>query len=278
MDASLKIQVVSLSGRPPDMPWEVCLDHNGGTIGRLATNQLVLPDPERRVSGVHVRIVHGRDGYFALREGRNQTLLNGAPLRAGHQALLRDGDELAVSVYRLRVFLTADGAVAAPVRTSPRSVLFFSWETCTDTGPGKAGERPQAGGPVCPPPPQAAIPGGGASAPGDARASFWSGPPPTTAMQSFFEAASTRKAIDAALERFNPANLEHRLRQNFIFDSVLSGHRKALLWDVFGSLYGEIAREAGDEIRNALLTEFDRMGEHVQQRPAATERDSGETR
>jgi predicted component of type VI protein secretion system len=270
MDASLKIQVVSLSGRPPDMPWEVCLDHNGGTI--------VRPDPERRVSGVHVRIVHGRDGYFVLREGRNQTLLNGTPLRAGHQALLRDGDELALSVYRLRVFLTADGARGAPVRTSPRSVLFFSWETCTDPGPGTAGERPQAGGPVRPAARQAAIPNGGAQAPGDVRASFWSGLPPTTAMQSFLEAAPTRKALEAALQRFNPANLEPRLRQNFIFDSVLSGHRKALLWDVFGRLYGEIVREAGEEIRNALLTEFNRMGEHVQQRPAVTERDSGETR
>ena len=103
----ISIRVVSHRGRPPANPVEVRLDETGGTIGRLESNQLVLPDPERHISRVHARILHRPDGYFILHQGSNPILLNDATLRIGDQAPLTDGDELAVSTYRLRVSLQA---------------------------------------------------------------------------------------------------------------------------------------------------------------------------
>ena len=291
MDAMLKIRVVSHGGRPPDTPLEVCLDGSGGTIGRLATNHLVLPDPERRVSRVHARIVHGPGGYFVLREGRNSILLNGVPLRAGAQAPLNDGDELTLSTYLLRISLMDRGVDRAPGRSIPRSALFFSWETDMGLERIEAAQSPRGGDSACGPGEGAATQGGDAAVPGEvrvphpgpeARAMSSSEPlppmPASSTIQSFLDAASTRKALEEALERFNPANLEHRLRQRFIFDSAVSIQRKARLWDVFGSVYAEIAREARDEIRSALLREFIRMNEEQAQRPTANERDPGESR
>jgi predicted component of type VI protein secretion system len=292
MDAMLKIRVVSHGGRPPDTPLEARLDRSGGTIGRLATNQLVLPDPERRVSGVHARITCGPNGYLVLREGRNPLLLNGTPLRAGDQAPLRDGDELAVSSYRLRVSLTDRGAGRAPIRSTPRSALYYSWETemgldrvaaaaespCGGDAAGDAGERAamQGDDASLSDIERGAQPGQQARATGasEARSSM----PADATMRSFFDAARTREALDAALQRFNPAHLEQRLRHGFIFDSVLSGHHKARLWDAFGSLYTAIACEVRDEIRSVLLQEFKRASEEQVQRPMPTESDQGESR
>jgi hypothetical protein len=102
--------------------------------------------------------------------------------------------------------------------------------------------------------------------------------PADATMRSFFDAARTREALDAALQRFNPAHLEQRLRHGFIFDSVLSSHHKARLWDAFGSLYKAIACEVRDELRSVLLREFERASEEQGQRPTPTESGPGESR
>ena len=325
----LKIRVISQGGRPPVTPVEVCLDRNGGTIGRLKTNHLVLSDPERHVSRVHARIVHGAGGYFVLREGGNPMLLNGQPLNAGDQALLRDGDELAVSTYRLRVSLMERGAGSAPEPSIPptsladgatsgapsfsvapesaegggnvedsealtgkhairgdkpgsRSALYFSWET--DIGPyrtdaAKASSSGDSARPAAGPGRIAGAVGGHAEKEARATSSVDAPRPQAAlpALQAFLDAPLTRHALDTALQRFSPANLEHRLRHRTMLDSVLSINRKARLWDLFGSLYAEIARETRDEIRGVLLREFTRMQAEQAQPSMANKSDEGKS-
>ncbi|MDB5976135.1 MAG: type secretion system-associated domain protein TagH, partial [Nevskia sp.] len=59
--------------------------------------------------------------------------------------------------------------------------------------------------------------------------------------------AGMRAALEGVLERFDPAQLELRLTEKSVFDSLLPASRKAKLWDRFSELYTEIGKEAGDD-------------------------------
>lgn len=341
-DPMIKIRVVSHRGKPPTTPREVCLDETGGTMGRLETNQVVLPDPERHVSRVHARIVHRPDGYFILHQGSNPILLNGAKLRLGDQAPLNDGDELVVSPYRLQVAVPPSGAggdtpilsdgaaqqatierglsasmsdgrdaASSPLAAqscptqsieqslasggavdfdlaagpagdadssdvpSSRAELFFSWETdmswhraTPEEGqpPVKAlamevGDLVRADDLGASSHPQystlepIATKVSPATADDVGRGPFQPQPGCRSGGNVSFVDVSTRAAIEGALRRFSPEYLEQRLKQRTLLDSVLSINRKAKLWDLFTSMYPQIAREAREEICRAVTME-----------------------
>jgi type VI secretion system FHA domain protein len=88
----------------------------GGTIGRSPDNDLVLPDPERWVSGHHARIDFRNGSFYITDTSKNGTFVNHVdePLREGQEAKLHDGDELGIGVYEVRVSLAAAEAQAAP--------------------------------------------------------------------------------------------------------------------------------------------------------------------
>ncbi|GIX12592.1 MAG: hypothetical protein KatS3mg118_0551 [Paracoccaceae bacterium] len=94
------------------------IEMTGGalTIGRLPGNDLVLPDPERIISGRHC-VIEERDGEYLLIDiSTNGTFLNGAPEPVGQTpAPLRDGDVIAIGRYELRVVVTGAGAPADPL-------------------------------------------------------------------------------------------------------------------------------------------------------------------
>ena len=75
----------------------------GGTIGRAATNTLVLDDPDRTVSRVHAQ-VQCRDGqYILIDRGSNPLLHNGHAVGSGNEAVLTFPDHLSqeqVEEYR----------------------------------------------------------------------------------------------------------------------------------------------------------------------------------
>ena len=88
---------------------------SGGSIGRAADNDWVLPDPQRYLSGHHAR-VHFRQGAFYLEDtSTNGVFVNDATTPQGRRGLyaLRDGDLLRMGEYRIRVNIDADEALPA---------------------------------------------------------------------------------------------------------------------------------------------------------------------
>ena len=95
---------------------------HGGTIGRGTDNAWILPDPERYLSGKHVRIDFRAGSYVLVDTSSNGTYVNGAqvPLGKYHDYVLKDGDyvrlgeyELLVSIDKSTDFPTDESAIVA---------------------------------------------------------------------------------------------------------------------------------------------------------------------
>jgi type VI secretion system FHA domain protein len=91
-------------------------DEQGGTIGRLENNTLVLHDPEKHISRQQAFIsFHG--GSCLLRDNGSglPTVVNGNPVGKGNEVPLRPGDQIEIGDYVLAVRLVpapfaSDGA------------------------------------------------------------------------------------------------------------------------------------------------------------------------
>ncbi len=68
--------------------------------------------------------------------------------------------------------------------------------------------------------------------------------------------AGMRSALSGILDRFNPNQLEKRLGQKTLVDSVFSLNRKANLWDMFTNRYGDISHEAEEDFHVMFSKEF----------------------
>lgn len=89
--------------------------------------------------------------------------------------------------------------------------------------------------------------------------------PPVQAMAGAFDdlrahelavIAGMRAALAAVLHRFDPAMIEARLAVPTVMDKMLGAHRKAKMWDRLVELYGEIAREADDDLQRLFGQKF----------------------
>ena len=89
--------------------------------------------------------------------------------------------------------------------------------------------------------------------------------PPVQAMSGAFDdlrahelavIAGMRAALAAVLHRFDPAKIEERLAVPTVFDKMMSANRKAKMWDRLVELYGEIAREADDDLQRLFGEKF----------------------
>lgn len=68
--------------------------------------------------------------------------------------------------------------------------------------------------------------------------------------------AGMRAALEGVLRRFDPAQLERRLTEKNVLDSLLPSHRKARLWSLFEELYAELTKEAKDDFDALFGREF----------------------
>ncbi len=89
-------------------------DELGGSIGRADTNQLVLPDTDRAISRLHLQVVFRNGAFAVIDRGSNPVLVNGTPLGNGREAPVRDGDEITIGGYRLRVSIGHPTAARDP--------------------------------------------------------------------------------------------------------------------------------------------------------------------
>src|ERR1700761_3200874 len=102
---TLRLSVVSEHGIRLGQNSTKVFGVHGGTIGRGTDNAWILPDPDRYLSGKHVRIDFRSGSYILVDTSSNGTYINGAqvPLGKYHDYVLRDGDYLRVGEYELLV-------------------------------------------------------------------------------------------------------------------------------------------------------------------------------
>src|SRR5450631_364904 len=114
---------------------------HGGTIGRGTDNAWILPDPERYLSGKHVRIDFRAGSYVLVDTSSTGTYVNGSqvPLGKYHDYVLKDGDYVRLGEYELLVsidkgtdFPPDSDAVVAYDGQSPSSAVKKS--TANDLG------------------------------------------------------------------------------------------------------------------------------------------------
>jgi FHA domain-containing protein len=81
--------------------------------------------------------------------------------------------------------------------------------------------------------------------------------------------AGMRAAVEGMLDRFAPQALESKLVGGGMFDSVLPGHRKAKLWDMYTQQHGAIREEAQEDFHNlfgkAFLAAYEQQVERLKQ-------------
>ncbi|MEO8020008.1 MAG: type VI secretion system-associated FHA domain protein TagH [Pseudomonadota bacterium] len=103
---------------------------SGGSIGRSAENDWVLPDDMRYVSGRHARVVFHKGRYLLQDTSSNGTYINDVEKPLGNQNPheLKSGDILRIGEYHLQVqidsatdFSLDDSALYATGTTSTRS-------------------------------------------------------------------------------------------------------------------------------------------------------------
>jgi type VI secretion system protein len=100
---TLRLSVVSEHGiRLGPLSTKVFGVH-GGTIGRSTENAWILPDPDRYLSGKHIRIDFRAGSYVLVDTSSNGTYVNGSqvPLGKYHEYVLKDGDYLRLGEYEL---------------------------------------------------------------------------------------------------------------------------------------------------------------------------------
>ncbi len=99
----------------------------GAWIGRAATCELSLPDPDRHVSARHCRIDFADGSFWITDQSTNGTFLNGspAPLPTGQRQPLAAGDRLRVGTY----------VVAASQPSADATLADVPLTTIAGTGP-----------------------------------------------------------------------------------------------------------------------------------------------
>jgi FHA domain-containing protein len=116
----LTIQVMSIKGDAPPAPMVGVFMEPIGTIGRNDGNTLVLPDPERRISRTHARVVAAGDSYVIENQGAGlPVLINDRPLAQGAQAVLAHADLLQIGQYVMRVAMASEGGDSRTLIESP---------------------------------------------------------------------------------------------------------------------------------------------------------------
>ncbi len=68
--------------------------------------------------------------------------------------------------------------------------------------------------------------------------------------------AGMKAALEGVLKRFDPAQLEGKLTQKSMLQSLLPATRKARMWEVFQELYAHISAEASDDFHELFGKEF----------------------
>ncbi len=86
---------------------DMVFGQDGGTIGRAANNDWVLPDPERFISGKHAKISYENRQFHLIDTSTNGIYFNAQPqpLGNGNRTPLSNGDRILIGDYEIMVIL-----------------------------------------------------------------------------------------------------------------------------------------------------------------------------
>jgi type VI secretion system protein len=112
---ALRLRVVSDHRRSLGDRGNIVFGVGGGTIGRSADNDWVLPDPQRYVSAHHARVSFRQGSYFLEDLSTNGAFANDGDIAIGKLGphKLQNGDLLRFGDYQVSVALEAEGAEGA---------------------------------------------------------------------------------------------------------------------------------------------------------------------
>ena len=117
----LTLTVISFNNRSADSRLSYTWSKRGGSLGRSANNDWVLPDPQRYLSGQHALIEYRSGEFFIIDTSTNGLFVNQSShaLGKGNQLRLQQGDQLRLGSYELVVTLSHD---PEPVSASAPSI------------------------------------------------------------------------------------------------------------------------------------------------------------
>lgn len=112
---ALRLRVVSEHRRALGPRSTIVFGAGGGTIGRSAENDWILPDPSRYISGRHGRVLFRHGSWFFEDTSTNGTYLNDteAPMPKQTPCELHNGDVLVLGEYHVVVSIDAAGSGTA---------------------------------------------------------------------------------------------------------------------------------------------------------------------
>ncbi len=102
----LTLRITNMAGLPEGFPLAHRTEGKGFQIGRNPAMAWVLPDPEKRISGEHLRVHYHEGAYWLQDVSKNGTLVNGRPL-AGMRRLSHD-DLIGIGHYRIAAEVLED--------------------------------------------------------------------------------------------------------------------------------------------------------------------------
>jgi len=224
----LALSVVSEQGGDLGASAYKVFDERGGSIGRVAGNDWVLPDPQNFVSSRHARVSLA-DGRFYLEDtSSNGTFLN-APDRAvsrGRPQLLNDGDRLYIGDYEIIVQIIRDEEPPSALGLGTVDPLAALAETASvpvaaeprPLDPTRASSIPKA-------------PAGGPSA------------EELESMVRLAVQAGIRAGFNAMLAKLHPLKLEEIYDRKLKRTAVLGLGNKARYWEMYRAQFEEIDRD-----------------------------------
>lgn len=116
---TLKLKVTSYHRLTPGQVVEQSFNEHGGSIGRSAKSDWVLPDPDKVISSVHAYISYQAGSFYITDNSTNGLFVNRSvqPLGKGNSQALSDGDYLQLGDYEIEVAVEAAQS-AVPAHTS----------------------------------------------------------------------------------------------------------------------------------------------------------------
>ena len=113
----LEIQALTYNDLPPVMPVFGRIPKEGGTVGRGPGNAVILPDPMKAVSRIHLGFspLSGNTYQVTNISSGNPVFLNDKELDSGQKQVIRNGDRIILGGYVLEARYTDVGETEDPV-------------------------------------------------------------------------------------------------------------------------------------------------------------------
>lgn len=142
----LKLKVTSYHRLTPGQVVEQSFNEHGGSIGRSAKSDWVLPDPDKVISSVHAYISYQAGQFYITDNSTNGLFVNRSvqPLGKGNSQAFNDGDYLQLGDYEIDVTVEAGQAVQAPQQAPVAPSVAKPSATTTNSQEPMAPQEPMA--------------------------------------------------------------------------------------------------------------------------------------